>query len=170
MQKIGQLGTPTEPGIMFLTLNDLFQEIDEQEDFTYQLTLSYLEVYNETIRDLLNPSTELLDLREDPIKGMKVVGITEIAANNVMEVMELLRTGNRNRTQEATHANEESSRSHAVLQVVVEQKDKTADTKTLLKIGKLSMIDLAGSERASRTKVWPFFSKKKISLGSYNLF
>lgn len=66
--------------------------------------------------------------------------------------MALLRKGNKNRSQEATSANEESSRSHAVLQIVVEQKDKTRNTTELVKVGKLSLIDLAGSERASVTQ------------------
>eukprot|EP00958_Prasinococcus_capsulatus_P004537 scaffold418_cov386-Prasinococcus_capsulatus_cf.AAC.27 len=65
--------------------------------------------------------------------------------------MEMLRKGNRNRTQEATTANSCSSRSHAVLQVVVERKERLPNTEHSVRVGKLSLIDLAGSERASRT-------------------
>lgn len=148
------LGTESHPGIMFLTLQNLFDNVNgmNENNKVCTVTLSYIEVYNEAIRDLLNPTTDYLELRED-LKGVKVVGVTELRATNVNQVMNLLRKGNRNRTQEPTTMNEESSRSHAVLQVVVEQKDKTPDTREVIKIGKLSLIDLAGSERASVSNV-----------------
>ncbi|KAL0490025.1 hypothetical protein AKO1_009435 [Acrasis kona] len=144
------LGTEQQPGIMFLTLNDLFEKVaaHNADNKVCTVTLSYIEVYNEAIRDLLNPTSEYLELRED-LKGIKIVGVTEIQATGANQVMNLLRKGNKNRSQEPTTMNEESSRSHAVLQVVIEQKDKTPNTKEMIKIGKLSLIDLAGSERAS---------------------
>jgi kinesin family member 18/19 len=114
-----------------------------------QVSLSYVEIYNENIRDLIAGNDEPLDLREDPIKGPTVAGVLEVTASTTEEVMELLTKGNRHRTQEPTAANKESSRSHAVLQILVEIKERNG---TEMKIGKLSMIDLAGSERASNTK------------------
>lgn len=95
--------------------------------------------------------TNNLDLREDPTRGITVAGVTEIMTTNTDEIMYLLREGNKLRTQEATNANETSSRSHAVLQVTVENKEKTHGTDSDINIGKLSLIDLAGSERASAT-------------------
>lgn len=79
--------------------------------------MSYLEIYNENIRDLLiqNSDNRNLDLREDATRGIIVSGLTEVIATSVDEVMSLLRIGNKNRTTEATNANETSSRSHAVL-------------------------------------------------------
>lgn len=143
------LGTLDEPGIMYLALEALFEKIKNDKNFKYKITLSYLEVYNETIRDLLTEGNDYLELREDASKGVKVTGLTEIEAVDIKSVMSLLTKGNKNRTQEPTHQNEASSRSHAVLQVVVEQKDSTRDINEVIRIGKLSMIDLAGSERAS---------------------
>ncbi len=70
--------------------------------------------------------------------------------------------GNANRKQSPTEANQNSSRSHAVLQIMVKQKDRTADVKTNVKIGKLSLIDLAGSERAAVTQV--HWTKNNVSL------
>lgn len=146
------LGTPENPGIMILTLQDMFEKIEQESaarGLVFRVTLSYIEVYNENLRDLLSPSPEYLDLREDPIKGPVVAGVTAVSATSTVEVMTMLRRGNKNRTQEPTAANQESSRSHAVLQIYVEQGEKHGKSK---KIGKLSLIDLAGSERASTTQ------------------
>lgn len=90
-------------------------------------------------------------MREDPLKGVTVAGLSEVEVDTPEEILDLLIFGNRNRTQEATGANETSSRSHAVLQVIVEHKDKDTGIEAEIRIGKLSLIDLAGSERAART-------------------
>lgn len=90
-------------------------------------------------------------MREDAVKGMVVSNLTEVIATSVDEVMALLRIGNKNRTTEATNANATSSRSHAILQVIIEYKDKFSGTETEFNFSKLSLIDLAGSERASST-------------------
>ncbi|XXQ29945.1 Kinesin-like protein [Plasmodiophora brassicae] len=146
------MGTPSQPGIMILALEDLFSHVSSITDSVFKVTLSYLEVYNENLRDLLRPSTTNLSLREDPLRGIQVSGVSEIVANSAQEVMELLRLGNANRTTEPTAANQTSSRSHAVLQIVVEQRDRTPSTTETLRVGKLSLIDLAGSERAAITQ------------------
>ena len=147
------LGTEESPGNMVLTLKELFKKIESySSEREYNLKLSYLEIYNENIRDLLsNTNEENLELREDPSKGLCVSGITELHVNSTKDIMYQLRKGNKNRTVEATNANETSSRSHAILQVLIEFKDKTADIQIEIKYGKLSLIDLAGSERASAT-------------------
>lgn len=95
---------------------------------------------------------EYLDLREDPINGPCVAGLTEIVTKNGEEIMKLLHQGNEKRTQQPTAANEVSSRSHAVLSVVVESKERAPGTVAKIKVGKLSLIDLAGSERAANTQ------------------
>ncbi|TPX58038.1 hypothetical protein SpCBS45565_g08088 [Spizellomyces sp. 'palustris'] len=158
------LGTDSAPGIMALTLMDLFTLIDahnreqqvEGDDATtqgtYTVTLSYLEIYNENIRDLLSGKADYLDLREDAQKGVVVAGITTVTAKTPEEVLGFLRKGNRHRTQEATGANEVSSRSHAVLQVLVGCRMRNRKGKIVERFGKLSLIDLAGSERAAETK------------------
>ncbi len=115
--------------------------------------MSYLEIYNENIRDLLIQNTDkTLELREDVTRGIIVSNLTEVIATSVDEVMTLLRIGNKNRTTEATNANETSSRSHAILQVIIEYRDKFSGTETDLNFAKLCLIDLAGSERASSTQ------------------
>ena len=166
------LGNDNNPGIMPLTLKELFNKVNSFNDREYKLKFWYLEIYNENIRDLLkfmarnnsnsnldisdnninSTTNEYLDLREDPEKGIVVNGITEINVNNSKDMLKILKRGNRNRTQEATGANETSSRSHAILQVSIEYRDKNSGIEIEIKFSKLSLIDLAGSERASATQ------------------
>ncbi|KAM9831229.1 kinesin-like protein KIF19 [Neosynchiropus ocellatus] len=147
------LGTDKEPGIYVRTLNDLFRAIEEtSDDMQYSVSMSYLEIYNEMIRDLLNPATGFLDLREDSKGVIQVAGITEVSTINAQEIMELLMKGNKQRTQEPTAANRTSSRSHAVLQVAVRQRSRCRDVLQEVRFARLFMIDLAGSERAAQTQ------------------
>eukprot|EP00066_Takifugu_rubripes_P028481 XP_011617747.1 PREDICTED: kinesin-like protein KIF19 isoform X1 [Takifugu rubripes] len=147
------LGTDKEPGIYVRTLNDLFRAIEEtSDDMLYSVSMSYLEIYNEMIRDLLNPSSGFLDLREDSKGVIQVAGITEVSTINAQEIMELLVKGNKQRTQEPTAANRTSSRSHAVLQVAVRQQSRCRDVLQEVRFARLFMIDLAGSERAAQTQ------------------
>nr|XP_031541751.1 kinesin-like protein KIF19 [Vicugna pacos] len=147
------LGTDHEPGIYVRTLNDLFRAIEEtSNDMEYEVSMSYLEIYNEMIRDLLNPALGYLELREDSKGVIQVAGITEVSTINAKEIMQLLMKGNRQRTQEPTAANRTSSRSHAVLQVAVRQRSRVKNILQEVRQGRLFMIDLAGSERASQTQ------------------
>lgn len=147
------LGTLEQPGLMLNSISRLFTRIEElrlEKEFT--LKLSYLEIYNETIRDLLTAAPEQLEIREDPTKGVLVAGLSEMVASSQEQVTNAIRLGNKRRTTEPTMVNETSSRSHAVLQIVVEHKDRAAGTEAEISIGKLSLVDLAGSERAANTQ------------------
>ncbi|XP_069841024.1 kinesin-like protein KIF19 [Dendropsophus ebraccatus] len=147
------LGIDGEPGIFYRTLNDLFRTMEEISDGTdYSVSVSYLEIYNELIRDLINPSSGFLELREDTKGNIQIAGITEVFTHNAEESIVLLKKGNRHRTQEPTAANKTSSRSHAVLQVIVKYRSKSHNVHDELRTGKLFMIDLAGSERAAQTQ------------------
>ncbi|KAI1786507.1 kinesin-domain-containing protein [Ganoderma leucocontextum] len=148
-------GTDSDPGIIYLTMADLFQEIeDRREDHIVDVIVTFLEIYNEEIRDLLAEPGHTaprggLQIRED--KSVKVVGLTELHPANADEVKEIVLLGNSRRTQSPTHANETSSRSHAVLQVHVTQAPRTAAITEEKTMATLSIIDLAGSERAAAT-------------------
>ncbi|CAI4218446.1 unnamed protein product [Parascedosporium putredinis] len=113
-----------------------------------------LEIYNETIRDLLVPggSKQGLILREDLNHAVTVAGLTSHHPKDVQEVMDMIVQGNEYRTVSPTEANATSSRSHAVLQINVAQRDRNADISEPHTMATLSIIDLAGSERASATK------------------
>ena len=147
------VGEPDKPGVMLNTFLNLFSKVELlSRDREYKVNLSYLEIYNENIRDLLNPGKEGLDIREDPQRGMIVAGLSEILASSTKAVFACIRNGNRRRTCEPTKANQTSSRSHAILQITVEYRDKALGTQSEIIIGKLSLIDLAGSERAANTR------------------
>jgi kinesin family member 18/19 len=148
-------GTVQQPGIIFLTMQELFERISETTgDKVTEVSLSYLEIYNETIRDLLVPGNTKagLMLREDANQAVSVAGLSSHRPQNVEEVMEMIMRGNELRTMSPTEANATSSRSHAVLQINVAQKDRNASVDEPHTMATLSIIDLAGSERASATK------------------
>ena len=121
------LGSLEEPGIMVNTLHEIFGAMTSDfQDSKFKVTLSYVEIYNEMVKDLLEPTSLDLKLIEDPVRGMVVQGVTEFGASTADEILELLHRGNLHRTVEPTAANQVSSRSHAVLQVTIEQSERTA--------------------------------------------
>ncbi|XP_073762378.1 kinesin-like protein KIF18A isoform X1 [Danio rerio] len=145
------LGTSNSPGVMFLTMKELFARMDLiKEDKVFNVAFSYLEVYNEQIRDLLTNSGPLA-VREDGSNGVVVQGLTLHQPKSAEHILEALDYGNRNRTQHPTDMNATSSRSHAVFQIYLRQQDKTASLNPNVRVAKMSLIDLAGSERASAT-------------------
>ncbi|KAJ5234902.1 uncharacterized protein N7469_004070 [Penicillium citrinum] len=148
-------GTAQQPGIIFMTMQELFERIEERSgEKSTEVSLSYLEIYNETIRDLLVPGGTKggLMLREDVNQSVSVAGLSSHHPQNVQQVMDMIVRGNECRTMSPTEANATSSRSHAVLQINVAQKDRNADVNEPHTMATLSIIDLAGSERASATK------------------
>ncbi|KAG8438232.1 hypothetical protein GDO86_008793 [Hymenochirus boettgeri] len=145
------LGSPGEPGVMYLTMMDLYERIDSlKEEKICDIAISYLEVYNEQIRDLLSNSGPLA-VREDAQKGVVVQGLTLHQPRSAEDILKMLDHGNKNRTQHPTDVNASSSRSHAVFQIYLRQQDKTASINQNVRIAKMCLIDLAGSERASAT-------------------
>ncbi|XP_035376866.1 kinesin-like protein KIF18A [Electrophorus electricus] len=145
------LGSSDDPGVMYLTMKELYNRMDLiKEEKVFDMAFSYLEVYNEQIRDLLANSGPLA-VREDGAKGVVVQGLTLHQPKSAEHILEALDYGNRNRTQHPTDVNASSSRSHAVFQIYLRQQDKTASLNPNVRVAKMSLIDLAGSERASAT-------------------
>lgn len=136
------LGIGDDPGIMPRAVIDLFSLLDNKE---FKMKLSYLEVYNENIRDLLGPG-ENLEIREDQSNRVIISGLKEIDVVNSTEFFQHLLQGNQKRAVESTNSNETSSRSHAVLQITIENKDKNSNQALY---GKFIMVDLAGSEKGT---------------------
>ncbi|XP_067936182.1 kinesin-like protein KIF18A [Watersipora subatra] len=147
------LGSPKTPGVIFLSMMDLYniKELDKEER-AIDVSVSYLEVYNENIKDLLCPGSASLPIRENGRQGIVIPGLTVREPESAEELLQMLEKGNKNRTQHPTDANAESSRSHAVFQVFVKVRGRSAALSQNVKVSKLSLIDLAGSERATVTK------------------
>ena len=146
-------------GIIPRAIADLFRQIKalkRPKGHQLRVVMSYLEIYNETIRDLLTDSStkRALQPREDPVEGVvRIVGLTETDVRSEKEALNLISEGNKRRETATTHANDVSSRSHAVLQIHIRQRYVRPRGGGVEKtVGTLSMIDLAGSERASVTK------------------
>ena len=135
-----------------LAIRDIFSFMEEDREYNYTVTITYVEIYNEMIRDLLVPTSGYLELRDDSDKGITIAGVTEFRAESTEQVMNLLLMGNKRRTTEATNANMTSSRSHAVFQINVNKVHRTRNTTMETLSGKLSLIDLAGSERGTVTE------------------
>ncbi|XP_015239443.1 PREDICTED: kinesin-like protein KIF18A [Cyprinodon variegatus] len=145
------LGSQNDPGVMYRTMKELFKRMDDaKEEKEFTVAFSYLEVYNEQIRDLL-ANVGPLAVREDSSKGVVVQGLTLHKPKSAEHILEALDSGNRIRTQHPTDMNATSSRSHAVFQIYLRQQDKTASINPNVCIAKMSLIDLAGSEKASAT-------------------
>ncbi|KIY99366.1 hypothetical protein MNEG_8594 [Monoraphidium neglectum] len=148
------VGTPSDPGLMVRSLAEIFQQREalapgrSAEDFS--VVCSYLEVYNEVIYDLLLKNSGPLELREDPDQGVCVAGLKRIQVSSPEEIMGLLEEGNKRRKTDSTDANATSSRSHAVLEILVRRVPRDQYRAQAL-LGKLSLVDLAGSERAAET-------------------
>ncbi|XP_074080444.1 kinesin-like protein KIF18B [Macrotis lagotis] len=145
------LGREGDPGIMYLTTMELYRRLEaRRQEKQYEVLISYQEVYNEQIYDLLDPKGALA-IREDRDKGVVVQGLSFHQPTSAEQLLEMLTRGNRNRTQHPTDANATSSRSHAVFQIYVKQQDCVPGLTQTLQVAKMSLIDLAGSERASNT-------------------
>ncbi|XP_007507670.1 chromosome-associated kinesin KIF4A isoform X2 [Monodelphis domestica] len=140
-------------GVIPRVIQLLFTEMDKKVDFEFLLKVSYLEIYNEEILDLLSPSREKssqINIREDPKEGIKIIGLTEKTVSLAMDTVSCLEQGNNCRTVASTAMNSQSSRSHAIFTISVEQKKKS-DKNSSLRC-KLHLVDLAGSERQKKTK------------------
>jgi len=147
------LGSAENPGLSFLMAKELSKRIKEMaNEYESEIVVSYLEVYNETIKDLLYPSGQL-SIREDGLNGVNVPNLTMHKINDTSDLLRMLSYGNNARTQHPTDHNAESSRSHAVFQVFVSLRKRITHLSLNYQTAKakLVMVDLAGSERGSTT-------------------
>uniref|UniRef100_A0A452SQG9 Kinesin-like protein unc-104 n=1 Tax=Ursus americanus TaxID=9643 RepID=A0A452SQG9_URSAM len=150
------MGTADQPGLIPRLCSGLFERTqkEENEEQSFKVEVSYMEIYNEKVRDLLDPkgSRQTLKVREHNVLGPYVDGLSKLAVTSYKDIESLMSEGNKSRTVAATNMNEESSRSHAVFKITLthtlyDVKSGTSGEK----VGKLSLVDLAGSERATKT-------------------
>ncbi|KAK9755004.1 Kinesin motor domain [Popillia japonica] len=147
--------TIQEKGVISRAFEHIFEAISVTTGVKYLALASYLEIYNEQIRDLLLPADKSsyhssLSLKELPNEGLVVPGLTMKPVHNVTECEELLNIGSRNRMIGATLMNQASSRSHSIFTVSIEQISSENNNESIKK-GKLNLVDLAGSERQTKT-------------------
>ncbi|KAJ3109854.1 hypothetical protein HDU97_000084 [Phlyctochytrium planicorne] len=189
------MGVDEQPGIIPQAIDDVFSFIREQkDDKEYLLRVAYLEIYNETIRDLLAPDQKDLRIHEDRKRGVYVSPLKEEIVTTPKQVMKVIQRGEQNRHFGSTDYNEHSSRSHTIFQMVIESRDKnsggvmspplskrsgitSASSVTNMSrlrgsvtISQLNLIDLAGSEKATsdldRRKEGAFINKSLLTLGN----
>ncbi|XP_076167982.1 kinesin family member unc-104 isoform X5 [Ptiloglossa arizonensis] len=144
-----------QEGIIPQICKDLFRKIgrNSNESLKYSVEVSYMEIYCERVRDLLNPKNKgNLRVREHPLLGPYVEDLSKLAVMSYQDIHDLIDEGNKARTVAATNMNETSSRSHAVFTIFfTQQKQDSATGLVTEKVSKISLVDLAGSERADST-------------------
>ncbi|PRP77553.1 kinesin family member 11 [Planoprotostelium fungivorum] len=169
-------GSSGQPGIIPLSIYDIFSYIEQSRDREFVLRVSYLEIYNEIINDLLAPDNVNLKVHEDKSKGVYVGNLKEEVVLSPEHVFSLISGGEAHRHIGATDFNEQSSRSHTIFRMVIESREIIAGNplaKTPVKCSLLNLIDLAGSERASqdvkdgeqRRKEGAYINKSLLTLG-----
>ncbi|XP_036603813.1 kinesin-like protein KIF1B isoform X2 [Trichosurus vulpecula] len=145
----------SQAGIIPQLCEELFEKINDNsnEEMSYSVEVSYMEIYCERVRDLLNPKNKgNLRVREHPLLGPYVEDLSKLAVTSYTDIADLMDAGNKARTVAATNMNETSSRSHAVFTIVFTQKKLDSETNlSTEKVSKISLVDLAGSERADST-------------------
>lgn len=156
------MGTPNQPGLIPRTCEDLFERIESSlsPHISYTVRVSYFEVYNEHVRDLLAPVRQssaehpyYLKIRESPIEGPYIKDLTDVPVKNYAEILRWMRMGDSSRTTASTKMNDTSSRSHSVFTIMLKQihHDLSTDS-TTERVARIRLVDLAGSERAKATE------------------
>eukprot|EP00347_Sterkiella_histriomuscorum_P020283 403338399 len=163
-------GTNESQGIIPLALTEVFQNLNQRfgKPFSYRdhhqvctnlnqrswnVKVSYLEIYNESVNDLLNPNKKNLDIRESRDKGIYIDGLSEFEVTSLEDTMSYLLKGDEQRAIAETKLNQKSSRSHTVFQINIMVRDVNLETgKTLNRTSQINLVDLAGSEGVNKTK------------------
>ncbi|XP_062322769.1 kinesin-like protein KIF13A isoform X2 [Osmerus eperlanus] len=155
-KSFSMMGNGEQPGLIPRLCCTLFERVsrEDSEAHSFKVEVSYMEIYNEKVRDLLDPkgSRQSLKVREHKVLGPYVDGLSQLAVTNFEDIEVLMSEGNKSRTVAATNMNEESSRSHGVFSIIVTQTlyDRQSGNSGE-KVSKMSLVDLAGSERVSKT-------------------
>ncbi|XP_064390871.1 uncharacterized protein LOC135338733 isoform X4 [Halichondria panicea] len=144
---------PHHPGVILKAASHIFSLIQERPDRDHIIRASYLEIYNESLTDLLRPEKKHLNLRIGEIDGNFVVhGLSEEPISLPQDIYQLIEIGEKNRTFGSTNANEHSSRSHTIFKLTIESRVRDEELSDgTIRVASLSLVDLAGSERVSAT-------------------
>lgn len=148
----GVRNDPERRGVIPNSFEHIFTHISRSQNQQYLVRASYLEIYQEEIRDLLSKDqSRRLELKERPDTGVYVKDLSSFVTKSVREIEHVMNVGNQNRSVGATNMNEHSSRSHAIFVITVECSELGPDGENHIRVGKLNLVDLAGSERQTKT-------------------
>ncbi|XP_068181352.1 kinesin-like protein KIF3A [Antennarius striatus] len=149
----GVRAVPELRGIIPNSFAHVFGHIAKAEgDTRFLVRVSYLEIYNEEVRDLLGKDQmQRLEVKESPHVGVYVTDLSVYDVNNADDMDRIMTMGHKNRSVGATNMNEHSSRSHAIFTITIECSEKGVDGNQHVRMGKLHLVDLAGSERQGKT-------------------
>ncbi|XP_029470584.1 kinesin-like protein KIF3B isoform X1 [Rhinatrema bivittatum] len=148
----GLRSDPEKRGVIPNSFEHIFTHISRSQNQQYLVRASYLEIYQEEIRDLLSKDqTKRLELKERPDTGVYVKDLSSFVTKSVKEIEHVMNVGNQNRSVGATNMNEHSSRSHAIFMITIECSELGLDGENHIRVGKLNLVDLAGSERQAKT-------------------
>ncbi|KAE8574208.1 hypothetical protein XENTR_v10003328 [Xenopus tropicalis] len=143
---------PEKRGVIPNSFEHIFTHISRSQNQQYLVRASYLEIYQEEIRDLLSKDqSKRLELKERPDTGVYVKDLSSFVTKSVKEIEHVMNVGNQNRSVGATNMNEHSSRSHAIFMITIECSQIGLDGENHIRVGKLNLVDLAGSERQTKT-------------------
>ncbi|XP_077147963.1 kinesin-like protein KIF3C isoform X1 [Ranitomeya variabilis] len=139
-------------GVIPNSFDHIFTHISRSQNQQYLVRASYLEIYQEEIRDLLcKDQTKKLELKENPESGVYIKDLSSFVTKNVKEIEHVMNLGNQSRSVACTNMNEYSSRSHTIFVITIECSEVGVDGEEHIRVGKLNLVDLAGSERQSKT-------------------
>ncbi|TKY57917.1 Centromere-associated protein E [Spatholobus suberectus] len=150
-------GSETDAGVIPLAVRDIFATIETMSDREFLIRVSYMEIYNEEINDLLVVENQKLPIHESLERGVFVAGLKEEIVNNAEQVLNLIKAGEVNRHFGETNMNARSSRSHTIFRMVIESKAKDSISSNdcsindVVRVSVLNLVDLAGSERIAKT-------------------
>ncbi|KAG9474652.1 hypothetical protein GDO78_004776 [Eleutherodactylus coqui] len=148
----GLKGDLEKRGVIPNSFDHIFTHISRSQNQQYLVRASYLEIYQEEIRDLLSKDqSKRLELKERPDTGVYVKDLSSFVTKSVKEIEHVMNVGNQNRSVGATNMNEHSSRSHAIFMITIECSELGLDGENHIRVGKLNLVDLAGSERQAKT-------------------
>lgn len=147
----GLWADPEKKGVIPNSFEHIFTHISRSQNQQYLVRASYLEIYQEEIRDLLaKDQSKKMELKENPETGVYIKDLSSFVTKNVKEIEHVMNLGNQTRAVGSTNMNEHSSRSHAIFVITVECSEAGPDGEEHIRVGKLNLVDLAGSERQSK--------------------
>ncbi|KAL1218214.1 Kinesin-like protein KIN-7N [Cardamine amara subsp. amara] len=144
-------GSETDPGIIRRSVRDVFERIHMISDREFLIRVSYMEIYNEEINDLLAVENQRLQIHEHLERGVFVAGLKEEIVSDAEQILKLIDSGEVNRHFGETNMNVHSSRSHTIFRMVIESRGKENSSSDAIRVSVLNLVDLAGSERIAKT-------------------